>query len=174
MKKNLEAAVAHMLRSEGGFQNDPRDPGNPNGTSTNLGVTQRVWEEWVGHPVDEKEMRSLTPAKVAPMYKKKYWDKVSGDDLPSGVDLAVFDFAVNSGVGRAAKFLQSEVGAAQDGAIGPMTLAKVAEKNPQKLVASYNAARLKFLYELPTWETFRGGWATRVVELTAEAAIMTK
>ena len=172
MKDNFTYALNALLGDsrEGGFSNHKKDPG----AVTNLGVTQKVWEEWVKHPVTEKDMRALTPAMVAPLYKQKYWDKVAGDSLPSGIDHAVFDFAVNSGVGRAAKFLQSEVGATQDGAIGPMTLAKVAEKNPQKLVASYNAARLKFLYELPTWETFRGGWATRVVELTAEAAIMTK
>lgn len=173
MKANFDQAVAHMLQSEGGFQADPRDPGNPNGTSTNLGVTQRVWEEWVGHPVDEKEMRSLTPKKVAPMYKAKYWDKIKGDDLPTGVDLAVFDCCVNSGPGRAAKLLQKVLGVTEDGAIGPKTLAKAASIDSVKLIADYNAARLAFLMTLDVWDTFGKGWDRRVAEVTAQATHMT-
>jgi len=140
---------------------------------TNLGVTQRVWEEWVGHPVTEKEMRALTPVIVAPMYKKKYWDKVSGDALPSGVDLAVFDFAVNSGPGRAAKMLQRVLGVTEDGAIGPQTLAKAVSIDSSKLIADYNAARLAFLQALPTWATFGNGWGRRVAEVSTEATNMT-
>jgi lysozyme family protein len=172
MKDNFTYALNALLGDsrEGGYSDHKDDPGK----ITNFGVTQKVWEEWVGHSVTEKDMRALTPAIVAPLYKQKYWDKVAGDSLPSGIDHAVFDFAVNSGVGRAAKFLQSAVGATEDGAIGPITLVKVAAQDQQKLVAAYNAARLAFLYELPIWETFRGGWATRVVEVTAEAATMTK
>jgi lysozyme family protein len=169
MKDNLVHAVAHMLKSEGGFVNHPRDPGG----MTNLGVTQRVWEEWVGHPVDEKAMRALTPAIVAPMYKKKYWDTVAGDSLPSGVDLAVFDFAVNSGPGRAAKMLQRVLGVTEDGAIGPVTLAKATSVDSSKLVADYNIVRLAFLQALPTWGTFGRGWSDRVASVTAEAITMT-
>ena len=169
MKDNLVHAVAHMLKSEGGFVNHPRDPGG----MTNLGVTQRVWEEWVGHPVTEKDMRALTPAIVAPMYKKKYWDAVAGDSLPSGVDLAVFDFAVNSGPGRAAKMLQRVLGVTEDGAIGPVTLAKVTSVDSSKLVADYNIVRLAFLQALPAWGTFGNGWKDRVASVTAEAITMT-
>ena len=94
MKQNFEAALAHLLSPdiEGGFSNHPDDPGG----ITNLGVTLRTWEEWVGRPVTEKEMRELTPAKVAPLYKKKYWDRVLGDELPSGLDALVFDTAAVS------------------------------------------------------------------------------
>jgi lysozyme family protein len=140
---------------------------------TNLGVTQRVWEEWVGHLVGEKEMRSLTPEIVAPMYKRKYWDKVSGDLLPAGLDLAVFDFAVNSGPGRAAKMLQKLVGTLPDGFLGPQTLRMLAEKDHKKLIADYNAARLAFLQELPTFTTFGKGWTTRVTAVNNEALAMT-
>ena len=169
MKDNLVHAVAHMLKSEGGYVNHPLDPGG----RTNLGVTQRVWEEWVGHPVTEKEMRALTPAIVAPMYKKKYWDAVAGDSLPSGVDLAVFDFAVNSGPGRAAKMLQRVLGVTEDGSIGPVTLAKATSVDSSKLVADYNIVRLAFLQALPAWSTFGNGWKDRVASVTAEAITMT-
>ena len=169
MKENLIPAMVALMKHEGGFSNHPRD----NGGMTMLGVTQRVWEEWVGHPVSEKEMRALTPAIVAPMYKKKYWDTVAGDALPSGVDLAVFDFAVNSGPGRAAKMLQRVLGVAEDGAIGPQTLAKAVSIDSSKLIADYNDARLAFLKSLPTWATFGKGWGNRVAQVTTEATNMT-
>ena len=169
MKENLLPAMVALLKHEGGFVNLKSDPGG----MTMLGVTQRVWEEWVGHPVDEKEMRSLTPEKVAPMYKAKYWDKIHGDDLPSGVDLAVFDCCVNSGPGRAAKMLQRVLGLTEDGAIGPNTLAKTLSMDSSKLIADYNAARLAFLQALPTWATFGKGWGRRVAEVTTEATNMT-
>ena len=169
MKDNLLYAVEHMLKSEGGYVNHPLDPGG----RTNLGVTQRVWEEWVGHPVTEKDMRALTPAIVAPMYKKKYWDTVAGDSLPSGVDLAVFDFSVNSGPGRAAKMLQRVLGVTEDGMIGPQTLAKALSVDSSKLIADYNIVRLAFLQALPTWGTFGNGWRNRVATVTADAITMT-
>lgn len=169
MKENFPAALQALLKHEGGYVNHPADPGG----MTNLGVTKRVWEEWVGHEVDEKAMRALTPALVAPLYKKKYWDKVCGDELPTGVDLAVFDLAVNSGPGRAAKMLQKVLGVAQDGAIGPQTLAKALNIDSSKLVADYNAERLAFLMALPTWGTFGKGWGRRVAEVTEQATHMT-
>jgi lysozyme family protein len=91
MQSNFEPCLALMLAHEGGFVNHPQDPGG----MTNLGVTKRVWEEWVGHEVDEKQMRALTPETVAPLYKRKYWDAVRADDLVAGVDYVVFDVAVN-------------------------------------------------------------------------------
>lgn len=169
MKENFDLALRALLKHEGGYVNHPADPGG----MTNLGVTKRVWEEWVGHPVDEKQMRALTPELVAPLYKKKYWDKVCGDELPTGVDLAVFDLAVNSGPGRAAKMLQKVLGVTQDGAIGPQTLLKAVNVDSSKLVADYNAQRLAFLMALPQWDTFGKGWGRRVAEVTEQATHMT-
>ena len=112
---------------------------------TNLGVTKKVFEKWVGlREVSEQEMRDLTPADVAPIYKKNYWDKVKGDQLPSGVDWAAFDWAVNSGSGRPAKAIQRCVGATADGAIGPKTLASVAEHDPEKIIHYVHDIRQKF------------------------------
>ena len=169
MKENFDTALRALLKHEGGYVNHPSDPGG----MTNLGVTKRVWEEWVGHEVDEKQMRALTPELVAPLYKKKYWDKVCGDELPTGLDLAVFDLAVNSGPGRAAKMLQKVLGVTQDGAIGPQTIAKALNIDSSKLIADYNAERLAFLQALPTWGTFGKGWGRRVAEVTEQATHMT-
>lgn len=168
MKDNFDAALKAILHHEGGYVNHPADPGG----MTNLGVTKRVWEEWVGHEVDEKAMRALTPEIVAPLYKVKYWDKIKGDDLPSGVDYCVFDAAVNSGPSRAAKWLQGCVGVEQDGGIGPKTLAAVAAFDPKELVEDYAKRRLSFLMDLKTWPTFGKGWGRRVAEVQTSASTM--
>lgn len=168
MKDNFDVALRAILHHEGGFVNHPKDPGG----MTNLGVTKRVWEEWTGHEVDEKAMRALTPEVVAPMYKAKYWDRIRGDDLPTGVDYIVFDAAINSGPGRAAKWLQQTVGAVPDGAIGAGTLGKVAAMEPAEIVEKYQQTRLAFLESLPTWETFGKGWGRRVAEVEDAAMKM--
>ena len=154
MKENFEVALKALLKHEGGFVNHPADPGG----MTNLGVTKKVWEEFVGHAVDEQAMRSLTPETVAPLYKKRYWDAVHGDDLPSGVDLCVFDCAVNCGVSRSVRFLQHSVGAVEDGVMGPDTLARVTKSLPNKLIADFCAQREMFYKGLPTFGDFGKGW----------------
>ena len=155
---NFEEALEHVLKHEGGFVNHPKDPGG----MTNLGVTKKVWDEWIGRESSEDEMRNLKPEDVAPLYKKLYWDRVKGDDLPSGVNYCVFDAAVNSGTGRAAKWLQEAVGAVPDGAIGAKTLAKVAAHDADSLVNAYCDVRLNFLKSLKTFDTFGKGWSRRV------------
>jgi len=169
MKQNFQSALESVLKHEGGFVNHPADPGG----MTNLGVTKRVWEEWVGREVDEKTMRGLTPEMVGPVYKAKYWDRIRGDQLPSGVDYAVFDAAVNSGPGRAAKWLQGCVGVEQDGRIGPKTLAAVAKFDLAELIEDYAKRRLSFLVGLPHWGTFGKGWGRRVAEVQTVASSMT-
>jgi lysozyme family protein len=120
--------------------------------------------------VSETDMRNLTPDAVAPLYRRKYWDKVAGDQLTKGLDYAVFDAAINSGAGRAAKWLQEVVGVAADGAIGPATLAAINAKPVQNLIAQYNDKRLQFLEKLPTWGAFGKGWGNRVAHVQSVAS----
>jgi len=166
MRINFDAALESVLHHEGGFVNHPKDPGG----ITNLGVTKRVWENWIGREVDEAEMRALTPKLIGPMYKQLYWDKIKGDDLPAGLDYVVFDAAVNSGPSRAAKWLQSAAGAVPDGIVGPATLRAVNGHIVADLIATYQATRLAFLKNLATWDTFGRGWGRRVAEVTAHSA----
>jgi lysozyme family protein len=165
MKDNWEQCFAFVLKNEGGFVNNPKDPGG----MTNLGVTKKVWEAFVGHDADENEMRNLTPDMVKPLYKKNYWDAVCGDDLPEGVDYAVYDLAVNSGTRRAIKMLQKAAGVPDDGSIGQKTLDAVNEKNPRELLQDICENRLAFLQGLPTWDTFGRGWGRRVTEVEKTA-----
>lgn len=168
MKENWENAFAAVLKHEGGYVNHPKDPGG----RTNLGVTQRAWEEYVDRDVTEAEMRALTPEIVKPFYKTKYWDKIRGDELPSGVDYAAYDLAVNSGVGRAAKYLQQIAGVPADGIIGPKSMEAILSCNPEETVDALCDMRLDFLQRLPTWDTFGKGWGRRVEEVKAKASAM--
>jgi len=168
MKQNFAEALQKVLEHEGGFVNHPNDPGG----MTNLGCTKAVWEEHCGHPVDEKAMRALTAADVAPLYRRKYWDKIKGDELPAGVDYTVFDCAINSGPGRASKFLQGVVGVEQDGSLGPKTMAALSAFTPKDFVEDYSKRRLSFMMDLPTWGTFGKGWLRRVNEVEKTALKM--
>jgi lysozyme family protein len=165
---SFEECLKHVLEHEGKFVDHPADPGG----ATNLGCTKAVWEEWCGHPVDVQAIKDLTPEDVAPLYREKYWHKVRGDDLPAGIDYCVFDTAINSGPGRAAKFLQEAVGATPDGIIGLRTLAAVREADPRQVIDTYCAARLAWLQELPTWPTFGRGWGRRVTDVRRSALQM--
>lgn len=165
----FDAALAEVLRHEGGYVNHPSDPGG----RTNRGVTQRTWEQWTGKKASEAEMRALTVDQVRPLYRKNYWDEVRGDDLPPALALCVFDFAVNAGPSRAARFLQRMVGASIDGKIGPATIAAVAgytgAHGVAKAVRGYQDARREYYRSLPTFPTFGKGWLRRVDEVQAAA-----
>ena len=168
MNANWDNALKAVLHHEGSFVNHPSDPGG----MTNLGCTKTVWEEWCGHPVTEQDMRDLEAEDVAPLYKSKYWDKIKGDDLPAGIDYIVFDAAINSGPGRASKWLQECVGVQPDGIIGPMTLQVARAMVPMDLVNLYCDKRLAFLKELKTWDVFGKGWERRVEEVRSAALKM--
>ena len=175
MIDNWNKSFELMLKSEGGFSDDPRDNGNklPDGRpgSTMLGVTQYNWEHWTGHQVTHEQMKKLTPADVKPFYKKKLWDACRCNDLPKGIDYLVFDFAVNAGVGRGAKTLQSAVGATPDGSIGPLTLAAVAKQSEKKLIDSFSAAKLDFYLSLNN-PVYEAGWINRIKHVRTAALEM--
>lgn len=164
MKDNFDECLKMLLHHEGGYVNHPSDPGG----ETNLGVTKKVYQEWGG----TKDMKDLTVEDVAPIYKKNYWDRCKCDDLESGVDWVVFDWAVNSGTGRSAKAIQKICGAAQDGAIGPKTLALIGTQNTQYVIEEFGKIRQDFYESLKTFDTFGKGWTRRNKETTAKALEM--
>jgi lysozyme family protein len=165
---NFENSLAMLLKHEGGFVHNPLDTGG----MTNLGVTQAVWEKYVGKPCTESDMRALTPESVAPLYKQNYWDKIHGDELPSGVDHCVFDCSVHSGVMRAIDILQACVNVPTDHIIGPQTMAAITALNPIDLIDNYTQFRLSFLKLVPTWNVFGKGWKQRVLEVSAQSKEM--
>ena len=168
MKENWEQCFALVLKHEGGFVNHPKDPGG----MTNLGVTRTNWELFLDHDVTEADMRALTPEMVKPFYKKNYWDRIRGDELPSGVDYAAYDLAVNSGTGRAAKYLQQIAGVTADGVIGPRSMEAIKNCDAEDVVNEICNMRMTFLEGLGTFDTFGKGWTIRVNDVKAKATEM--
>jgi lysozyme family protein len=170
MTQNFRDCLELVLKHEGGFVNHPKDPGG----MTNLGVTKKVWEDWIGHEVDEKAMRELTPAIVAPMYEMKYWRTSYCEKLPRGLDLLVFSMAVNAGSGRSVKLLQDAIGVVADGVIGPKTMAKINEANVEVLIDKFSEARTAFYKGLKTFPVFGKGWLNRTNTERLEALQLAK
>jgi lysozyme family protein len=170
MTKNFRDCLELVLKHEGGFVNHPKDPGG----RTNLGVTQRVWEEWIGHPATEKDMRELTPAIVAPMYEMRYWRTSYCEKLPRGLDLLVFSMSVNAGAGRSVKLLQDAIGVVADGVIGPNTMAKINEANVETLIDKFSEARTAYYKGLKLFPVFGRGWLNRTDTERLEALQMAK
>ena len=168
MQANYDKCLETILHHEGGYVNHPKDPGG----ETNLGVTKRVYLEHGG----QKDMKDLLVEDVAPIYKKGYWDKMKGDELPNGLDLCVFDFGVNAGPGRSAKFLQTMIGTVADGGIGPNTLKKLGEYVEKhgigQCIEDFQGARQTYYENLSTFATFGKGWTRRVDETTELAVSM--
>ena len=168
MKNNFDKCLEMLLHHEGGYVNDSRDSGG----MTNLGVTKRVYDKWIDRESTEQEMRDLTPDDVAPIYKKNYWDRVKGDLLPSGLDWACFDWAVNSGSGRPAKAVQRAVGATVDGAIGKQTVGLIMEKDPEFIIDYVYTVRKSFYESLDDYKHFGRGWSRRNKETLRQALSM--
>jgi lysozyme family protein len=154
-------ALARVLVHEGGYVNDPLDPGG----ATNKGVTYRVYDAYrTRKGLPARDVREIEGREVSEIYRLQYWDAVKGDELPAGLDYVLFDGAVNSGPSQSIKWLQRALGSvAVDGQIGQATLAAVAEHGrPAELVEAVCDRRLAFLQALKTWPRFGKGWRARV------------
>lgn len=162
---NLERSITLVFGHEGGYVNNPKDPGGP----TKYGITQRTLKAWRGKAVSVADVKALTLSEASQILRKQYWAPVKGDELPAGLDHAVFDYSTNSGPSQAMKTLQRIVGVVADGIIGARTLAAVAAWDVHKLIQRLCDARLAFLNQLKTWKTFGKGWAIRVERVRKEA-----
>lgn len=160
MRSNFEACLAQVLAHEGGYVNDPHDPGG----ETNYGISKRSYPK--------ENIKGMTRARASEIYRRDYWNAVRGDDLPAGLDLVAFDAAVNSGVSRGAKWVQRAVGAVQDGKIGPETIRLSNVIDPRQAVNQACDHRLQFLQGLPGWARYKNGWSRRVSEVRAAAVDM--
>ena len=168
MNKNFDKCLSMLLVHEGGYVNHPKDPAG----MTNLGVTKKTYDNYYNTDIDEQEMRELSKADVEPIYKDQYWLKCHCQELPSGVDWAVFDYAVNAGPSRAAKALQRAVGALEDGIIGPQTLALVKQENRIDIIDEIAEYREDVYRSLGTFDTFGRGWLRRNEETKDQAINM--
>lgn len=146
----FDKAFDRLIPHEGGHVNHPTDPGG----ETKYGISKRSYPHL--------DIAALTLVEARAIYQRDYWDRAQCDKLPPGVAFDVFDAAVNSGIGQAIRFLQRAVGVADDGVVGPMTLAAVRRCDAEAVQARFNGERLDFMTRLTAWDTFGKGWARRV------------
>jgi lysozyme family protein len=168
MDATFGRALSLVLADEGGWSNNPNDPGGP----TMAGVTLSTYRALMKPGATVADLKNISQADLATIYRKDYWNAICGDQLPAGLDYSLFDYSVNSGPGRAAKALQSLIGVTVDGSIGPKTLAAVKRKDTATLIKQLCNSRLIFLETLPTWGHFGKGWAARVARVEAAALKM--
>lgn len=132
------------------------------------GITLATYRQH--HPHATKlDLRHITDEEVADIYRTGYWNAVKGDGLPAGVDLSVFDMAVNAGPGRSVRQLQSAVGVTADGVLGPVSMKAVTSANPGLLIGTLWRRQMTYYEGLATFDTFGKGWSRRTDERRAAA-----
>lgn len=165
MRENFPSILAETWRHEGGYVDNPSDPGG----ATKYGITITTLRDWRKRPVTKADVQALSREEASAIYRANYWAPIRGDDLPSGIDAVAFDAAVNSGVSRGAKWVQAAAGVTADGKIGPQTLAALRSGDPVIVINRALDMRLAFLRSLKHWPTFGRGWQRRVDEVRAFA-----
>lgn len=136
------------------------------------GVTIGVYKDYLGQNVTKEELRNIPDSHLRDIYKTRYWDKARCGEWAPGVDLCVFDLAVNAGPSRAVKLLQKCVGTEQDGVVGPKTIAAVNAVPPKSMIVCFSDTRRAFYKSLKAFETFGRGWLRRTDECEQEAIKM--
>jgi uncharacterized protein (TIGR02594 family) len=169
----FQIALAHVLEMEGGFSDDPYDPGGP----TNRGITLEDYARWISVTIDAanrsalvEDLKRIPDAAVEDIYRNRYWTPAACPELPPPVALMHFDAAVNHGLGGAKRMLQAIAGVTVDGEIGPLTLAAIAMSSPLDLVARYASLRRERYRALPMFWRFGTGWLKRVDATEKRAA----
>lgn len=160
MKSTYDEAMVKVYEDEGGYSNDAGDPGGP----TKYGITIHDARSYWKSNATAADVRAMPKSVAADIYRKHYAAPVHYDDLPPGLDYAVFDYGINSGVSRGIKVLQRKLNLTADGVMGPATIKAAQEADTPKLISAIYAERLKFLQGLGTWSTFGKGWGRRVAE----------
>jgi len=153
----FEACLAFTLGEEGGFTNDPRDPGG----ATNMGITLATLSNWRGDNCVPGDVRDLARNEAAAIYHGLYWQALQCGGLPMGVDLQIFDFGVNAGTGRAARMLQAALDVTVDGLIGPVTVGAAQYVDAVLLVGRLSDREEAYYRTLPTFSIFGVGWLSR-------------
>jgi lysozyme family protein len=157
-----DEALRRLLAHEGGYTNHPSDPGGP----TNFGITIYDYRKYVKPNATAADVRTMTVGEAKAIYRKRYWDAQRCDELPAGVDYSLFDYGVNSGIGRSGKVLRRVVGLPDTThVVTDGVLHAVAKRDPKALITAINDERLAFLKRLKTWPVFGKGWGARVVEV---------
>lgn len=165
---NFSESLRRTLRHEGGYTNHPKDPGGPTNWGITIADARRYWKR----DATADDVKKMPLSVASQIYKARYWDALRCDEMPTGVDYAVFDYGVNSGTSRAIKVLERLLKLPDDGKPDDTLIAKVNKAEAAWLVNAICDERLRFLRSLKTWPTFGGGWGTRVKQVRAGALQM--
>jgi lysozyme family protein len=164
-----EPSLTRLLAHEGGYTDHPDDPGGP----TNFGITIADYRRYAKAGATAADVRAMSIDEAMAIYRRRYWDAQRCDDLPAGVDYAVFDYGVNSGIGRSGKVLRRMLRLADDSSIvTDDVIAAARSADARALVTAICDERLRFLKSLKTWAVFGKGWGRRVDEVKAVALQM--
>ena len=157
-----DEALRRLLAHEGGYVNHPSDPGGP----TNFGITLADYRRYRKSDATAADVRAMKVGDANAIYRAKYWNAQRCDQLPPGVDYSIFDYGVNSGIGRSGKVLRRVLGMSdKTSLVNDEVLRAVARRDPKALVSAINDERLAFLKHLSTWPVFGAGWSRRVAEV---------
>ncbi len=154
--------IDRSLSHEGGFTADRRDPGNWTGGRVGAGELKGTKFGIAANTYPTYDIRNLTRPQAIAIYKRDFWERARCDRLPAVIGFQLLDGAVNSGITQATRWLQRAVGVADDGMIGPVTLAAITAADPNDIVLRFNADRLEFLTRLSTWTVHGAGWSRRI------------
>lgn len=169
--RNFDEALRRLLRDEGGYGHHPSDPGGPTNFGITLAVARRYWKS----NATADDVRAMPVSVARDIYRAQYWSALRCDELPDGVDYAVFDYGVNSGVGRAGKVLRRQLGLPDhSGVVTDAVVAAATKVDPAKLVIAICAERLAFLKALKTWPVFGKGWGRRVAGVQTAALALAR
>jgi lysozyme family protein len=169
MQSNKEKVFTFTYKEEGGYGNDPNDPGG----ATNLGIIQVEYNKYRdAKGLPQQSVRHITKAEADEIYTKSYWNKIDGDEIPMGIDLVIYDYGVNSGPGRSIEYAQRVLKVGVDGVLGPITIAALKAVEPKKFIHDFDNDRLSFLQRLKTYVYFGKGWSARVKRCTNAALAM--
>src|SRR6478736_3896432 len=169
MRSTYDVCLPLLLAHEGGYSNHPSDPGGP----TNFGITIGDYRKYVKADATAADVRAMRLDDAKAIYREKYWNAQRCDELPAGVDYAVFDYGVNSGIGRSGKVLRRVVGLPDTThVVTDEVLRAVARRDPKALASAINDERLAFLKRLNAWPVFGTGWGARVAGVKSVSLCM--
>ncbi len=166
---DYDECLARLFVHEGGYTNHPADPGGP----TNFGITIYDYRKYVKANATVTDVRAMKLDEAKAIYRTKYWAAQRCDDLPAGVDDSVFDYGVNSGIGRSGKVLRRVIGLPDNtSVVTDEVLTTVLKRDAKAIIAAINDERLRFLKSLKTWPVFGAGWSWRVAEVKAFSLLL--
>lgn len=167
---DFDTAFDRLIGQEGKFSAGPNDPGNWTGGRVGVGQCKGTNFGIAANTYPDLDIKGLTLDQAKEIYRRDWWQKIGADEIDGAIVYQMWDFAVNAGMSTAKRKLQAAVGVAEDGSIGPQTIAAVNAMDKNDVLLRFNAQRIRYYTSLSTWPTYGKGWANRVASQLDYAA----